>query len=124
MHDAIAKAKGNLTAAQARYKYDFDKRIKHKIPTVETGDWVWLDPRHRSEPANKLTPAADKRYRVLSTGHGKIVIKRAGLVERVNRGRVELTPPPSQEEQDADKADTEPTDAYFANKIAGEEWVV
>ena len=47
-----------------------------------------------------------------------------GACGRVNRGRVELAPPPSQEEQDAEKADTDPTDADFANKTAGQEWVV
>ena len=127
LHDTLAKAKGNLEAAQARYKSDFDKRIKHKLPTIETGDWVWLDPVQRSTATNKLTPAADKRYRVLSSGRGTIVIKRDDLVERVNRSRVELAPPPTPTDTATDprsEHDEEPTNADFAEKTTGDEWVV
>ena len=122
LEDAIVKARANLSAAQERYKRDFDKRIKHKLPELREGDWVWLDPVQRTGPTNKLTPVAVGRYRVLSTGRGTVVIKRNKLVERVNRSRVELTVPPDNPDDDRDEFD--PTDEDFAEKTTGEEWVV
>ena len=119
---AIAKARTRLTDAQARYKSDFDKRIKHKFPQVGVGDWVWLDPVERTGPTNKLTPAADDRYRVLSAARGTVLIKRDGVLERVNRGRVELAPPPDDPEADRDEFD--PTAEDFDEKTVGDDWVV
>ena len=49
------------------------------------------------------------------------MIKRGDLVERIHRSRAELAPPP-------ESADTpgehDPTDADFAEKTHGEEWVI
>ena len=121
LEDAITAARANLSAAQVRYKRDFDKRIRHPQPKIETGDWVFLDPVQRTGPTNKLTPVAVGPYRVLSTGRGTLVIKRGKLIERVNRTRCELAPPPDHA-QDRDEMD--PTDEDFAEKTTGEEWVV
>ena len=121
LEDAITKSKANLSASQERYKRDFDKRIKGKLPVITEGDWVFIDPGQRTGPTNKLAPVADGRFRVLSTGRGTLVIKRGQLVERINRSRAELAPPPDDDEQ-ADS--TDPTDADFAEKTHGEEWVI
>lgn len=121
LEDAITKARANLSAAQERYKRDFDKRIKGKLPPITDGDWVFIDPGQRTGPTNKLTPVADGRYRVLSTGRGTLVIKRGDLIERINRSRAELAPPPD----GASPGDpNDPTDADFAEKTHGEEWVI
>ena len=121
LETTVTKARANLSAAQERYKRDFEKRIKHKLTQIEAGDWVSVDPVQRTGPTNKLTPTAVGPYRILSTGRGAVVIKRKDRVERINRSPVKLTSPPDNPEN-VDEHD--PTDADFAEKTIGEEWVV
>ena len=121
--NAVESANERLSAAQERYKTDFDKRIKHRLPELKEGDWVWLDRKELPPNSSKLTPPADKvQHRVVSASKGTVVIKRFGLIERVNRARVELAPPP--ENVQARMDNTDPTADDLAEKTTGQEWVV
>ena len=53
LEDAIETAKVKLSAAQERYKRDFDKRIKGKLPEITASDWVFIDLGQRTGPTNK-----------------------------------------------------------------------
>ena len=88
LEQTIVKAIANLSAAQERYKREFEKRPRAPLPTIEPSDWVFLDPVRRTGQNNKLARAADAPFRVLATGEGTIVIKRVQSIESVNCSRV------------------------------------
>ena len=44
MRDTINKARSKLMKAQARYKFNFDKRARKVREKPKVGGWIYLDP--------------------------------------------------------------------------------
>ena len=65
LETTVTKARANLSAAEERYKSDFDKRIKHKLPPIEAGDWVFLYPVQRTGPTNHCKSTSEVQYYIL-----------------------------------------------------------
>ena len=83
----IQKAYGNLRRTQARYKHDFDKRIRRINSRLYPGESVYLNPTDGVKTYNKLASTAIGPYRVLANDRRTIKIDRDGVTERVSADR-------------------------------------
>lgn len=91
----IQKAYKSLQGTQARYKPDFNKRVKRVGKTIHDGDYVYLGLANGSRAKTpKLQPLGFGPYRVLKNDTRTFVIDRDGKVERLNASRVTRSPPP------------------------------
>ena len=94
LDDSILHAYTRLLATQARYKRDFDKRIRTIRQRIKRGDYVYLDPTNGQSKTGKLRSPALGPYRVLRKDDRTYVIDRDGATERINADRVTYAPPP------------------------------
>ena len=94
LDDSIQHAYTRLLATQARYKRDFDKRIRTIRQRIKRGDYVYLDPTDGQSKTGKLRSPAIGPYRVLRKDDRTYVIDRDGATERINADRVTYAPPP------------------------------
>ena len=92
--DSIQHAYSRLLATQARYKLDFDKRIRTIRQRIKPGDYVYMDPTDGQLKTGKLRSPAIGPYRVLRKDDRTYAIDRDGAIGRVNADRVTYAPPP------------------------------
>ncbi len=91
----LAEAKGKLAQAQARYKRNYDKRLRRHRERIQKDDTVFLRVERRDESLSrhKLAAVAEGPFVVDSVKGNTVVILRSdGSVERVSRDRVTLAP--------------------------------
>ena len=112
LDESFTRASKSLQAVQARYKRDFDKRVKTTKKRIRVGDFVYLDATDGVTKPGKLTSPATGPFRVLFNDSRTILIDRDGLVERVSADRVIFSPPPA----DAPPNPYAPTPAELAEK--------
>ena len=94
LDETIQKAYGSLRRTQARYKRDFDKRVRRVNTRLKPGNYVYLDPTDGGKTSNKLASPAGGPYRVLANDQRTITIDRDGVTERVSADRCVYAPPP------------------------------
>ena len=112
LDSTIQKAYESLRRTQARYKRDFDKRIRRINSRLRPGEYVYLNPTEGGKTSNKLASPAVGPYRVLANDRRSITIDRDGVTERVSADRCVYTPPP----RDARRTSTT-TPADLADKV-------
>ena len=98
-----------LKAAQARYKRNFDKRVRVSNRNIRAGEYVFIDPTDGTTKGTKLGNHALGPFRVLRNDVRTFVIQRGDVVERVNSDRVAYAPTP------ANAPPPEPCDATEAD---------
>ena len=116
VEESIAKARAGLAKTQARYKRDFDKRVRRANRGLHTGDYVYLDPSDGSKKLGKLQSPAVGPYRVVSNDKRTLVIDRDGIIERVSADRVVYAPPPPEAANNATSNEYDATPADIAAK--------
>ena len=92
LSSSLEGARSRLKKSQARYKRDFDRRVRESQRELRKGDYVYLDVPEK--PKSKLAPLAQGPYRVLKAKRHTIRIDRDGVDEKVNVDRVTPAPPP------------------------------
>ena len=90
--EVMDKARAQLGETQARYKRDFDKRVRAVAHKPATGGYVYLDPYDGSKGKSKLQHNVEGPYRVLDVTDRTATVQRGGVAERVTLDR--LTPAP------------------------------
>ena len=93
----IQEAKAQLSKEQARYKKNFDSRLRLPKQEIRPGMYVFVRREKRTEeaPSHKLAPVAEGPYRVTDLGDGTVVIRTTNLAEeRVSLDRVVQAPHP------------------------------
>ena len=108
----IHKAHGSLRRTQARYKRDFDKRVRMINARLKPGDYAYRNPTDGAKTSNKLASPAVGPYRALASDKQTITIDREGVTERVSADRCVYAPPPT----DAPRASAT-TSRDLANKV-------
>ena len=108
----IQKAYGSLRRTQARYKRDFDKRVRRINVRLKPGDYACLNPTDGAKTSNKLASPAVRPYRVLANDKRAIMIDSEGVTERVSADRRVYAPTPT----DAPRA-SETTPSDLADKV-------
>eukprot|EP00171_Calliarthron_tuberculosum_P008354 IDg8354t1 len=100
MRRLVGQSQATLAKAQARYKRDFDKRVRPSAH-IEVGDQIYLErqgPVANAAPGDKqrhkLQSKADGPYPVVAITSHTVTITRDGLNEKVTRDRVAKAPPP------------------------------
>ncbi len=91
----LVEAKTKLDAAQARYKKNFDARLRRQTEKIRKEDSVFLRVERRSEKdvRHKLAAVAEGPFRVVEVKDSTVVIEKPDRsVERVSRDRVVLAP--------------------------------
>ena len=90
---AIGKAKASLARTQARYKADFDKRVR-RSRKIKVGEAVYLDISDGAK-RDKLAFQVSGPFRVLDVMKegNTVVIQRGDVVERVSMNRITRAPP-------------------------------
>ena len=105
---------------QARYKRDFDKRIRCINSRLRRGEYVYLNPTDGAKTSIKLASPAVGPYRVLANDSQTITSNHDGVTERVSADRCVYAPPPI----DAPRASTT-TPGDLADKgTAGTQYAV
>lgn len=86
----LRKTKGKLDQTQARYKRNYEARLRRQTEEIAPEDWVYLHVERGDERKyrNKLSAVAEGPYNVNSTQGNTVVInRRDGSVERVSQSR-------------------------------------
>ncbi len=99
---ALVEAKSKLDASQARYKKNFDDRLRRQKENIKMDDSVFLRVERRSEKdvRHKLAAVADGPFKVIEVDTKTVVIEKPDkTVERVSRDRVVLAPERRSSEQ-------------------------
>ena len=94
LDETIQKAYGSLRRTQARYKRDFEKRVRRVNTRLKPGNYVYLDLTDGAKTSIKLASPAVGPYRVLANDQRTITIDRDGVTERVSADRCVYAPPP------------------------------
>ena len=86
----------SLRKEQARYKRNFDARLRKPKYDIPVGSYVFLrnEQGTATEPKHKLAQAATGPYAVKQSDRNTVVIAIGDQEERVSRDRVELAPSP------------------------------
>ena len=86
----------SLRKEQARYKRNFDARLRKPKYDIPSGFYVFLRKEQgtASEPKHKLAQVATGLYQVRKSDPNTVVIVIGDQEERVSRDRVELAPSP------------------------------
>ena len=121
LDDTIEHAYTRLLATQARYKRDFDKRIRKIKQRIRTGDYVFIDPTDGLSKTGKLQSPALGPFRVIRTDERTYVIDRNRATERVHADRVTYAPPP---ENAPTKDDNATTTEHLEKNTKGPTYVV
>lgn len=119
---SIDKARSSLAKTQARYKKDFDKRVRRVANKPKVNGYVYLDPQDGTRKRSKLQHDVEGPYKVLEVNDRTIVIQRGDVVERVSADRTTPAPTPPQPKI-ANVHDASPKDLLQKN-IEGETWLV
>jgi len=90
---AIEKAATSLKEAQAKYKANFDRRLR-RTRKLKVGEKVFLDLHDGGLKRNKLTHEVDGPFEILevSKATNTVVIQRKDVTERVSMNRVTRAP--------------------------------
>ena len=91
----IQKAYESLRRTQARYKSDFDKRVRRINARLKRGDYVYMNFTDRARTSNRLASPAVGPYRVLASDQRTITIDRDGVTQRVSADHCVYAPPPA-----------------------------
>ena len=94
LDEKIAGAYNCLKKAQARYKKNFDKRVRRTNVNIIPGDHVFIDPTDGSKKKGKLHSPAEGPYRVQQRSDRTFTIDRKGATEVINSDRVTKAPCP------------------------------
>ena len=125
LRDSIDRARSHMDKAQARYKRDFDRRVRRVTHRPKVGSHVYLDPFDGTKKRSKLQHTVEGPYKVLEIDNRTIVIQRGEVVERVSADRTTPAPQPNTAVADADKQEREASASYMAsNNREGETWLV
>ena len=106
LDDTIEHAYTRLLATQARYKRDFDKRIRKIKQRIRSGDYVYIDPTDGLSKTGKLQLPALGPFRVIRKDERTYGIDSNGATERINADRVTYAPPPEKARTKDDNATT------------------
>ena len=92
----MRSADKSLRKEQARYKRNFDARLRKPKYYIPSGSYVFLRKEQGtgSEPKHKLAQVATGPYQVRTSDQHTVVIAIGDQEERVSRNRVELAPSP------------------------------
>ena len=88
LDETIAGAYNRLKKAQARYKKNFDKRVRRTNVNIGQGDFVFIDPTNGSKKKGKLQSPAEGPYRMQQRSDRTFTIDRKGATEVLNSDRV------------------------------------
>ena len=105
LRDALERTRVKLTAAQRRYKTDFDKKVRFRS-VIAVGDLVYDDrprrpltsteregpPSDGGAPSVKLLPKTEGPFRVLSATETTVVVDQDGVSNRVSIDRATKMP--------------------------------
>ena len=94
LHRTIKSALTSLHKTQARYKKDFDKRVRSTTKNIRAGQYIYLDPTDGTTKGSKLGNHALGPFRVIKNDKRTLMIERDGNIERVSANRVRYVPPP------------------------------
>ena len=105
LQDTMSKTKEQLQKAQARYKKNYDKRLRKQSEVIREDDYVYLrvERKNPKDHRHKLAPVVEGPFRVTkATGNTATIERKDRSVEKVSRSRVVLAPrpPTNQEVQD------------------------
>jgi len=81
----LPQVRDSIAKTQARYKRDYDKKVRPRRLSVTSGDWVYLRNHTRK---HKLDPKVTGPYEVLETEGRTYLIDRDGLPYRVSGDHV------------------------------------
>ncbi|MEM6472591.1 MAG: chromo domain-containing protein [Planctomycetota bacterium] len=119
----LTKARAALSKTQARYKKDFDKRVRKVTHKPKVGGFVFLDPEDGSGKRKKLQHDVEGPFKVLRVDVRTVVIQRGDVVERVSADRVAPAPAPKSDAPIEYPEAATPKDLAEKN-IEGESWLV
>ena len=94
LDETIAGAYNRLKKAQARYKKNFDKRVRRTNVNIGPGEYVFIDPTDGSKKKGKVQSPAEGTYRVKQRSERTFTIDRKGATEVINSDRVTKAPRP------------------------------
>ena len=94
LDEIIAGAYNRLKKAQARYKKNFDKRVRRTNVKIGPEEYVFIDPTDGSKKKGKLQSPAEGPYRVQQRSDRTFTIDRKGATEVINPDRVAKAPRP------------------------------
>ena len=121
---ALGKARESMKKAQARYKKNFDKRVR-RARKLKAGDAVYLDVEESGMKRSKLSHGVAGAFRVIKVDKdtNTVLIQRGDLVERVAMNRVVRAPAsaPVDSPDDRFQATTKDIDDKVTE---GETWVM
>lgn len=122
MRRLVAESRTTLENAQARYKRDFDKRVR-PLAAISDGYFVYLErqaPSSQDTPSerrrHKLSPKADGYYQVVGTTDNTVTILRDGMNEKVSRDRITKAPPVPTDHTGSDHQESTPQSGPTQNK--------
>ena len=105
LRSQLATAQDKMTAAQKRYKEDFDRKVRFR-PVINVGDEVYVDrppltlqarerselERYQDEVSQKLLPRSYGPYKVEEVTDTNVAIRRDGLLVSVTLDRITKVP--------------------------------
>ena len=96
LESLMRTANKNIRKEQARYKRNFDARLRKPKYDIPVGSYVFLRKEQgtATEPMYKLAQVATGPYAVKKSDRNTVVIAIGDQEERVSRDRVELAPSP------------------------------
>ena len=121
---ALGRARESMTKAQARYKKNFDRRVRH-VRKLVPDDKVYLDVDESGFKRAKLSHGVAGPFRIISVDKktNTVVIQRGDVVERVAMNRVVRAPASAAVDDTTDALQATPKD--LADKVTeGETWVM
>ena len=77
LEKAIHGTKAHLAKAQARYKRNYDARLRRENTVIKSDDWVYIrvERRDAKEHRHKLSAVAEDPYRVDNANGNTVVIE-------------------------------------------------
>ena len=121
---ALGKARESMAKVQARYKKNFDRRVRH-IRKLQPTDKVYLDVEEGGVKRSKLSHGVGGAFRIISIDKdtNTLVIQRGDVVERVSMNRVVRAPASAQLDETPDALQA--TSKDIAEKVTtGQTWVM
>ena len=98
LRDTLSTTKQRLDVAQARYKRNYDRRLRRQAEKIQVDDHVFLrvERKNLHDHRHKLAAVAEGPFRVKEAKDDTVVIEKPDrTVERVSRSRVVLAPKPA-----------------------------
>ena len=94
----MSTASAELEKRQARYKRNFEARLRRPVQQISEGSFVFVRRDHtpKTESRHKLAPVANGPLEVVGADEHTVVVKIDENVERVSQDRVELAPKPAE----------------------------